>query len=522
MAENATAQHGLAKTLTWRDGMALALTLPVGLFVTFGYLLGVVGAWTAITVWFVGAVVSFLQCFVFAEMASMFPRDSGGVARYAIEGWKKYFAPLGAIAAFGYWLGWSLSISMSAVVFGQLITATWFPHSHVEFSVFGNQLGLEHIFALGAMLFAWAFNYFGLKFGAIVNKVLGVLVIAGLALVTVACLVSPSVHWSAANMSWSVKGDWRTVVVVFYVTAWAVYAAEIVASFAPEYKNTASDTSKAMTRISLFMIVLFVVVPTVLSGGIGESVVRDNPVTYVSVAFDQALGGYGWIGTVVISSSLLIAIISTTADGGRALFGLAQEGLTIKQLDWVNRWGVPGRSLTLDVLLNATVMVLVGAPVSILLASNLGYLLAIILGLSAFLMLRKDRPNWPRPIRRSRAWIPVVVVLVAFNSFITVIGVLNPGLIGYGGVRDTLVAVAVLLLSVVLYVYRRVVQDRLPLVWRLPAPAMPEGADAIALEQEMRQIRSQRRPRYAATSAEAETDSAKAEADSVEVGTDMT
>ncbi|MGV9865635.1 hypothetical protein [Rhodococcus koreensis] len=79
-------QHRLAKTLTWRDGMALALALPTGLFVTFGYLLGVVGAWVAITVWFVGAVVSYLQCRVFAEMASMFPRDSGGVARYALFG----------------------------------------------------------------------------------------------------------------------------------------------------------------------------------------------------------------------------------------------------------------------------------------------------------------------------------------------------------------------------------------------------------------------------------------------------
>ena len=492
MTENAIDHRRLAKTLTWRDGMALALTLPTGLFVTFGYLLGVVGAWSAITIWCIGAVISLLQCFVFAEMAAMFPRDSGGVARYAIEGWKKYFAPLGAMAAFGYWIGWSLSISMASVVFGQLIKATWFENNTLSFSILGNPLGLEHIIALGAMLFAWAFNYFGLKFGSMMNKFLGVFVIVGLGVVTVACLLSPSLDWSAANMRWYVAGDWRTVAVVFYVTAWAVYAGEIVASFAPEYKNTASDTSKAMTRISMFMIVLFCVVPTAIAGTIGEEAVRDNPVTYVSVAFGEAFGGASWIGAIVIGSSLLIAIISTTADGGRALFGLAEEGMTIKQLHWVNRWGVPGRSLTLDVLLNATVMVLVGAPVSILLASNLGYLLAIILGLSAFLLLRKDRPDWPRPIRRGRGWIPVVVVLVVFNSFITIVGVLNPELLGYGGIRDTFVAVAVLLLSVVLYVYRRVVQDKAPMAWRLPAPAVPEGEDAIALEEEMRQARPER------------------------------
>lgn len=492
MTANVTDHHRLAKTLTWRDGMALALTLPTGLFLTFGYLLGVVGAWTAITIWCAGAVISLLQCFVFAEMAAMFPRDSGGVARYAIEGWKRYFAPLGAMAAFGYWIGWSLSISVASVVFGGLIKATWFENNDLSFSMFGNPLGLEHIIALGAMLFAWAFNYFGLKFGSRMNKFLGIFVIVGLAAVSVACLVNPSVDWSASNLSWDVSGDWRTVAVVIYMTAWAVYAGEIVASFAPEYKNTASDTSKALTRISIFMIVLFCVVPTVIAGTIGEGAVRDNPVTYVSVAFDQAFGGAGWIGTMVVGSALLVGIISTTADGGRALFGLAEEGMTIKQLAWVNRWGVPGRSLTLDVLINATVMVLVGTPVSILLASNLGYLLSIILGLSAFLLLRKDRPDWPRPIRRGRGWIPVVAILVAFNSFITVVGVLNPGLLGYGGIRDTFVAIAVLLLSLLLYIYRRVVQDAAPMAWRLHAPALPEGEDAIALEEEMRHVRAER------------------------------
>jgi amino acid transporter len=487
-----TERRRLAKTLTWRDGIALALTLPTGLFVTFGYLLGVVGAWTAITVWAIGAVISLLQCFVFAEMAAMFPRDSGGVARYAIEGWKKYFAPLGAMAAFGYWIGWSLSISMASVVFGELLVDTWFPDNGISFSVLGNPLGLQHLIALGAMAFAWAFNYFGLKFGSAMNKLLGVFVIVGLAVVTVGCLMSPAMNWSPSNMTWYVAGDWRTVVVVMYVTAWAVYSSEIVASFAPEYKNTSSDTSKAMTRISLFMIVLFCVVPTVLAGTLGEDTVRDNPVTYVSVAFGQAFGGASWIGTIVIGSALLIAIISTTADGGRALYGLAEEGMTIKQLHWVNRWGVPGRSLTLDVVLNAVVMVLVGEPVSILLASNLGYLLSITLGLSAFLLLRKDRPNWPRPIRRGRGWIPVVVVLVAFNTFIIVVGVLNPELLGYGDIRDTLVAVAILLLSVLLYIYRRVVQDKIPMVWRLPSPTMPEGEDAIALEEEMQQVANER------------------------------
>ena len=387
----------LAKTLTWKDGFAVALTTPNGLFVTFGYLIGVIGAYTAIAIWVVGAVIAYLQCQIFAENASMFPRDSGGVARYAMEGWKRYFAPLGAIAAFGYWIGWSLSASAVAVAFGELITATWFPDVDASLPVLGNDLGLQHVIAVLGMTGAWAFNYFGMKLGASINKVLGVLVLTGLALISVACVFSPGADWSASNLSWSVEGGWKTIFVAFYATAWVTYGTEIVASFAPEYRNTTRDTGKALRRASLFMIAVFLLVPLAVSGSIGEGAIAENPVTYIVVAFNQTLGGFGWIGTVIVASSILISMVSCTADGGRALYGLAQEGMTLKQLDSVNRFGVPGRSLTLDLGINTGIMILVANPISILLASNLGYLISITLGAPRSSCSARTAPTGPAP-----------------------------------------------------------------------------------------------------------------------------
>ena len=84
-------------------------------------------------------------------------------------------------------------------------------------------------------------------------------------------------------------------------------------------------------------------------------------------------------------------------------------------------------------------------------------------------------------------------MLVVFNIFVTTIGLLNPGQLGYGGVRQSIVAIAILLLSVLLYVYRQVVQDKRPLAMRLPAEAVPSGEDAIALEREMREAEEDRR-----------------------------
>ncbi|RNB50084.1 hypothetical protein EDM22_08280 [Agromyces tardus] len=48
-----------------------------------------------------------------------------------------------------------------------------------------------------------------------------------------------------------------TVVVVYYFTSWVTYGTEICASFAPEYKDTARDTSRALPSSSAFMLALF-------------------------------------------------------------------------------------------------------------------------------------------------------------------------------------------------------------------------------------------------------------------------
>ncbi|WP_019969495.1 APC family permease [Mycobacterium sp. 141] len=476
----------LRKVLTWRDGLGIALSVPAALFSTFGYTMGVVNAWTAIAIWLVGSVIAYLQNSLYAEMASMFPTSSGGISRYAIEGWKKYFAPLGSIAAFGYWLGWSLTISLSSVVLGQLLTATFFADNTWTFHLFGNELGLEHVFAAITMLTAWALNYFGMKIGAGMGKILGIVMVVGLTILVASCFLSPSADFDTSRLTWGYEGDWRTVVVVFYVTAWAVYGTEISATFAPEYKNTVRDTSKAMRYAALMIAAVFFVVPLAVAGTIGQQALAANPVTYIVVTLNQTMGQFSWIGTVVIAATMLLVIVGATADGGRALFGLAQEGMTIKQFDWLNRWGVPGRALTVDLVLNVTIMLLIGEPIAILLASNFGYVLAVVLALVAFVLLRKDRPEWPRPIRRGSGWIAVAIVLAVINAFTLVVGFLNPSLLGYGGMKESLIAVGILVLAVVFYIYRVVVQDKQKLIWRIAVDPLPvDEAERRALEEEM-------------------------------------
>ena len=466
MAGTSSRADGLSKTLTWRDGFAIALVIPNGLLLTVGYAIGAIGGWTAIAIWVVGALVGFLQNQLFAEMAAMLPDLSGGVSRYAAEAWKRYFAPLGAVASFGYWIGWSFSIAVNAAAIGALVQSQWFSHASGGISLLGRHVGLPEAIAILAIAGGWAANYFGARLSAKANKIMALVVLAGLLVIMTVPLFKAG-GWQLHRLTWAHGTTWMTVVVWFYVTAWTTYGTEICASFAPEYRDTVRDTSKALRMTSLVSIALFVVVPMALTGPVGEQAIAANPVSAFALAFEHALGGWSSLGVLILVASMFLGMVSTTADGARALYGLARERMTVRQLDKVNRWGVPGRALTLDAVINGLIVLLLGEPLSILVASNLGYIVAITLAVAAFLLFRKDRPELARPIKRSAGWIPIAWAILAFDLAVLIIGATHPSLAGYGGAKETLAGIGILLVAVLLFLYRQVVQERQPLQWRV-------------------------------------------------------
>ncbi|MGH3505079.1 MAG: APC family permease [Nocardioidaceae bacterium] len=463
----------MRRVLTWRDGFRFAINIAIGLFLTLGYTIGAIGTWLTIGLWLVAGLVAFLQNHLFAEMAALFRNRSGGIPVYAYEGWKSRLAPLGAIATFGYWMGWSFSLSVESSALGLLVQQAFFPDFEWHVHIANQEIGLPHLIAIACLAVTWALNYFGVKITRDVVKVIATLYLIGLATLVIGTFSSPTVNFDIARLSLQGSPGWRELVVWFYVTAWTIYGTGMCATFAPEYKDPVRDTSKALKSSAMFMLALYFIVPLTVAGSLGEKTIGANPITYIGIAFDQILGGFGWLGTLPIIASFLISMMTATADGGRALYGIAQSGSTIRQLGVLNRYGVPGRALTLDAVLNTFIIVFLGAPISILLASNLGYILAMTLAIGAFVLLRRDHPEADRPIRLRQTWIYVAVVLFSFNLFVLVVGIASPGLAGYGGLRDTLTGLGVLLVGVVLFAYRQKVQDRGRIRWRVKDEALP-------------------------------------------------
>ena len=129
MATAVVEERQLLKTLRWWDGFTIALCNPGFLLGSLGFTLGVFGVTGSIILWGISAFIGVLQAFIYSEPAAMFPTQSGGISLYAHEGWRKYTTLVGPIATFGYWIGWSVVLSIFGKIIGDLITARWFPDS---------------------------------------------------------------------------------------------------------------------------------------------------------------------------------------------------------------------------------------------------------------------------------------------------------------------------------------------------------------------------------------------------------
>jgi len=288
--------------------------------------------------------------------------------------------------------------------------------------------------------------------------------------------------WSSANMTWGL-GDWKTAVVWLYIMGWSAYGVETCATFAPEYKDTIRDTTLALRSAAMFSLLCYVLLPLGVAGTLGTDAIAGDStgVVYLTAGFAKILGGGGDVMVALLIASLFISMNTATADGSRALYGIARDHVTVRELHHLNRFHVPSRAMTLDMVINILLVLFVGNILAILVAGNLGYMSAHFFALTGFLLLRKDRPAWPRPIRMARPWLGVAALLAACNAFFIVIGASNSSLTGYGGKKELFIGVGVLLFSVLLFLFRRVVQDRAPVHLRdRDVPTEPEPLAATA------------------------------------------
>ena len=485
MAEAFVEERHLLKSLRWWDGFVIALCNPGFLIASLGFSMGALGTWGAVLLWAISAGVGMLQTWIYSETASMFPDKPGGISLYAHEGWRGRFSLAGPIGAFGYWIGWSVVLSIFGVVIGDLIQAQWFPNS--TWSVFDGtvHLGLPQFFAIACIVAVWALNVFGIRPAVWISYVTG----AGLMVTLLVFIVGPYLTgtWHSSNMTWALHGwtGFKLAMVYLFLMGWSAYAAEVCATFAPEYHNTKRDTTIALRSAGIFTLLVFLLFPLGVGGVSGAPSTATASGQFYVPALAKIVGsGAAQVILVLLIGSLFLSMISSTADGSRALYGIARDDMMVKQLYHLNRFHVPARAMTVDLVVNVLLVLFISSNLAILYLSNIGYMLAHVLALSGFLLLRRDRPNWPRPIKVGPIWVGIAAVLVVFNTVLIIFGITNPTLTGYGTWTDMFIGVGVLVASVLLYFYRRIVQDKEKVTFREEVPTEPSPEQLALLREE--------------------------------------
>jgi hypothetical protein len=193
-------EQSLLKAMSWWDGFVVSLANPGFLIAALGASVGVLGTTGAVVLWSISICLGALQNNIHAELATMFPNKSGGIALYAHEAWRKYFTLMGPLASFGYWIGWSVVLSINGLVVGTLIQAEFFESSTWEETAGTFTLNLPIALGIGAIVLVWLFNIYGVRPAVWFGYITGALLCIPAAVLMFLPYLTGD--WESSNMTW--------------------------------------------------------------------------------------------------------------------------------------------------------------------------------------------------------------------------------------------------------------------------------------------------------------------------------
>jgi amino acid transporter len=422
----------LKRSINWKQGMAIALGVPLLILPSLGYLPLYVSA-AAILIWGISVLQGFMQSTAYAEMATTFPKASGlpGFAQHVFrsENYKGKYDKgklIGGFSAWSYWFGWNPILAIFAILVGGYL--------HGLFPVLGETF-TEYQLALlsGAVIFGGLFvvNWFGLKDGAILGYILAAVSLIPLVILTVAPFATGHVELTNITGSWW-PTDWAwdmhhilILFGIFGIAQWSACAWETAAIYGPEYKNPSKDVPKALLACGIICFLLYVLVQTAVIGVLGVEGVLAEPVSPLIPVAQAVFGEAGSIITILMLIFAMILIIQTAYLGSsRAMHSMSTEGNLPKIFGKTNRNGTPFVAMLVIAAFNL-VLISMGNAAAILAASAIGYTLANGISLFAYVRAAKHPAfaDLERPFKAPKGWKNVAMLFGLFNVPLCVVGV---------------------------------------------------------------------------------------------------
>ena len=336
-----------------------------------------------IAVWVFAGVISFFGALACAELGCAIP-ETGGQYVYLRE----EYGPL-----VGFLCGWSMfTVSRTAQVAWMAVTLAMYSSYFVPLSPLNSKL-----LGLGAIVLFTAINYRGVKAGATVQNIFAFAKVAGLLVIIAAAFLwgkspVPS-HFSPGGFSLSSFG-------VALIACVLAYDGWVQLTFvAGEIRDPQRNILLSLALGSLACIVIYVLANIaylrVLS--IPEIAASDR------VAASAAERILGPRGGGLVSLTILISIVGTLngcfLTSPRVYYAQARDGLFFRRFAEIHpRYQTPGFAILAQAAW-ATVLLITGSYETLVDYAMFALWLSYALMVAGVIVLRRKRPDLPRPYR---------------------------------------------------------------------------------------------------------------------------
>jgi basic amino acid/polyamine antiporter, APA family len=407
--------HGLKKAVgpAQLTAMGVGAIIGTGIFVVIGKGAGIAGP-AVILSFVLAAVACSFSALSYAELASSIP-VSGSAYTYT-------YATLGELVA--WIIGWDLILEYGVSVAG--IAVGWGGNLNAFLdAAFGYALpdaiakspSDGGVFNLPAVVVVLAITFLlvrGVTESARVNFIMVVIKLVVLTFFIVVAAVNFSTEHFTPFAPAGVHGVTSAAAIIFF----AYIGFDAVSTGSEEARRPARDLPLAIIG-SLLICTLFYVLTSVGALGIASPDVMKDSDAPLATALDQGAGMSSAaailaLGAVVAITSVVLVIFYGLT---RILFAMCRDGLMPQRLATVNqRYGTPAR---LTVILGVLIAILAAlVPLgTIVELVNIGTLFAFVLVNIGVIILRRTRPDMPRPYRVP--WSPVLPLLgVAFAVYL--------------------------------------------------------------------------------------------------------
>lgn len=467
----------LHRTLDWKGGFWIASGVPALVLFSIGSIAAAVGA-PSVMVWTISICFGLVQSFIWAEIAGLFPKKSGGASVYGAMAWVRYSKFVAPVSVWCNWLAWSPVLMIgSSLAAGYVLTALFPPDAVINtWSVtlipldflqegMGLQISAQYVVAALFLLLVFALQHGGILRAARVQTIVGLAVLIPLLIIGVVPLLTGDVlrtnfvPFVPLSGSWDLSG-WTLVAGGLFLAAWSAYAFETSICYTAEFRNPSRDTVRAILSAGIACLVIYTLVPFAFQGVLGVQRLLEPGIVDgdgVAQAMTEIVGGGPVVANLLIIMlvlALLLTIMTTMAGSSRTLYQGSRDGWLPRYLSHANRHGAPTRAMWTDLVFNL-VLLLFSDTVFILAASTVCYMIFNFLNLNAGWMHRVDNAAAPRAYRAPTPLIVAGTVLAFVNALLLGWGASVWG--GGGALWFGLVGAAII---IPVFAYRHYVQDK--------------------------------------------------------------